>query len=180
MREDFVRAVCRTVGQFFHLSIDLPYHPLQPLATLARVRADVLREHIFHVPVERDTLDLHGRFLLQQRLGRVGRVWNVAECFVHGKKAAKGEVDRLERHQSFPRIDGRLFTGVADVRGANELLGPLWEIPFGADQPVRVQDTVDDPSFHHISSNHGCVDGVRVLAPGGLCYGFPGMVEDVL
>ena len=55
------------------------------------------------------------------------------------------------------------------------LLCPLWEIPFGADQSVRVQDTVDDPSFHHIGTDDGCVDGVGVFAPGGLCHGLPRM-----
>lgn len=81
--QDLVRTVRRTVGQFFHLSIQLPYHPLQTLATLARIGANVLRQHVLHVPVQWDALDLHRRFLFQQRFGRVGRVWNVAERFVH-------------------------------------------------------------------------------------------------
>lgn len=51
--EDLVRAGRGRRGQFFHLRVELSYHPLEALPALARVRADVLREHILHVPVQR-------------------------------------------------------------------------------------------------------------------------------
>lgn len=40
---------------------------------------------------------------------------------------------------------------------------------------MRVKDTIDDPSLDDVGTDDGCVDGIGVFAPGGLCYGFPGM-----
>lgn len=116
MGEDFVCARSSRGGQFFYLRVQLPYHPLQALPAFSRVSADVLGEHVFHVPVQRNTLDLHGGLLFEQRFARIRRVWNVAECLVHGQEAAKGEVDRLKGHQSLRRIYRGLLAGVTHVR----------------------------------------------------------------
>lgn len=178
--EDLVRAARGRRGQFLYLRVQLPYHPLEALPPLAGVGADVLREHVLHVPVQRDALDLDGGLLLEQRLARVRRVRHVAERLVHRQEAPERQVDGLERHEPLARIDRGLFAGVAHVRGTDQLLGPLGEVPLGADQPVRVQDAVDDPSLHDVRADHGRVDGVRVLAPGRLGHGFPRVVEDVL
>lgn len=133
LSEDLVRAGRCRGGQFFHLRVQLPYHPFEALAALAGVRADVLGEDVLHVPVQWHPLDLDGRFLLEQRLARIRRMWHVAERFVHRQEAAKGQVDRLQRHQPFARIHRGLFAGVAHVRGTDQLLGPLREVPLGAD-----------------------------------------------
>lgn len=178
--EDLVRAGRGRRGQFFHLRVELSYHPLQALPALARVRADVLREHILHVPVQRNALDLDGGLLLEQRLARVRRMRNVAERFVHRQEAAKGQVDRLERHQPLARIHRGLLAGVAHVRRSDQLLGPLGEVPLGADEAVRVQDTVHDAPLDDVGADDGRVDRVGVLAPGRLGHGFPRVVEYVL
>lgn len=178
--EDLVRAARGRRGQFFYLRVQLPYHPLEALPPLAGVGADVLREHVLHVPVERDALDLDGGLLLEQRLARVRRVRHVAERLVHRQEAPERQVDGLERHEPLARIDRGLLAGVAHVRGTDQLLGPLREVPLGADQPVRVQDAVDDSPLHDVGADHGRVDRVRVLAPGRLGHGFPRVVEDVL
>lgn len=178
--EDLVRAGRRRSGQFFHLRVYPSYHPLEPLPALAGVRADVLREHVFHVPVQRHALHLDGGLLLEQRLARVRRMRNVAERFVHRQEAAKGQVDRLQRHQPLARVHRGLLAGVAHVRGSDQLLGPLREVPLGADQPVRVQDTVHDAPLDDIGADDGRVDWVGVLAPGRLGHGFPRVVEYVL
>lgn len=117
--EDLVCARGRGGGQFFYLRVQLSYHPLQALPSLAGVRADVLREHILHVPVQRDTLDLDGGLLLEQRLARVRRMRNVAERFVHRQEAAKGQVDRLQGHQPLARVHRGLLARVAHVRGTD-------------------------------------------------------------
>lgn len=178
--EDLVGAGCRRGGQFFYLRVQLSYHPLEALPALAGVRADVLREHVLHVPVQWDALDLDGGLLLEQRLARVRRVRNVAERFVHGQEAAEGQVDRLERHQPLARVHRGLLARVAHVRGSDQLLGPLREVPLGADEAVRVQDAVDDAPLHDVGADDGRVDRVRVLAPGRLGHGFPRVVEYVL
>lgn len=95
LSEDLVRAGRCRGGQFFHLRVQLPYHPFEALAALAGVCADVLGEHVLHVPVQRDSLDLNGRFLLEQRFARIRRMWHVAERLVHRQEAAEGQVDRL-------------------------------------------------------------------------------------
>lgn len=178
--EDLVCARGGGGGQFFYLRVQLSYHPLQALPSLAGVRADVLREHILHVPVQRDALDLDGGLLLEQRLARVRRMRNVAERFVHRQEAAKGQVDRLQRHQPLARVHRGLLAGVAYVRGTDQLLCPLGEVPLGADQAVRVQDTVDDAPFDDVRPDDGRVHRVGVLAPGRLGHGFPRVVEYVL
>lgn len=178
--EDLVCARGRGGGQFFYLRVQLSYHPLQSLPSLACIRADVLREHILHVPVQRDTLDLDGGLLLEQRLARVRRMRNVAERFVHRQEAAKGQVDRLQGHQPLARVHRGLLAGVAHIRGTDELLCPLGEVPLGADQAVRVQDTVHDAPLDDIGADDGRVDRVGVLAPGRLGHGFPRVVEYVL
>lgn len=178
--EDLVRAGRGRRGQFFHLRVELSYHPLEALPALARVRADVLREHILHVPVQRNALHLDGGLLLEQRLARVRRMRNVAERFVHRQEAAKGQVDRLERHQPLARIHRGLLAGVAHVRRSDQLLGPLGEVPLGADEAVRVQDTVHDAPLDDVGADDGRVDRVRVLAPGRLGHSFPRVVEYVL
>lgn len=178
--EDLVCARGRGGGQFFYLRVQLSYHPLQALPSLAGVRADVLREHILHVPVQRNTLDLDGGLLLEQRLARVRRMRNVAERFVHRQEAAKGQVDRLQGHQPLARVHRGLLARVAHVRGTDELLCPLGEVPLGADQAVRVQDTVHDAPLDDVRSDDGRVDRVGVLAPGRLGHGFPRVVEYVL
>lgn len=178
--EDLVRAGRGRRGQFFHLRVELSYHPLEALPALARVRADVLREHILHVPVQRNALHLDGGLLLEQRLARVRRMRNVAERFVHRQEAAKGQVDRLERHQPLARIHRGLLAGVAHVRRSDQLLGPLGEVPLGADEAVRVQDTVHDAPLDDVGADDGRVDRVGVLAPGRLGHGFPRVVEYVL
>lgn len=178
--EDLVRAGRGRGGQFFHLQVQLSYHPLEPLPALASVRADVLREHVLHVPVQGHALDLDGGLLLEQRLARVRRMRNVAERFVHRQEAPEGQVDRLQRHQPLARVHRGLLAGVAHVRGSDQLLGPLREVPLGADQPVRVQDTVHDAPLDDIGADDGRVDRVGVLAPGRLGHGFPRVVEDVL
>lgn len=178
--EDLVRAGRGRRGQFFDLRVELSYHPLEALPALARVRADVLREHILHVPVQRNALHLDGGLLLEQRLARVRRMRNVAERFVHRQEAAKGQVDRLERHQPLARIHRGLLAGVAHVRRSDQLLGPLGKVPLGADEAVRVQDTVHDAPLDDVGADDGRVDRVGVLAPGRLGHGFPRVVEYVL
>lgn len=178
--EDLVRAGRGRGGQFFHLRVDPSYHPLEPLPPLAGIGADVLREHVLHVPVQRHALHLDGGLLLEQRLARVRRMRNVAERFVHRQEASEGQVDRLQRHQPLARIHRGLLAGVAHVRGSDQLLGPLREVPLGADQPVRVQDTVHDAPLDDVGADDGRVDRVGVLAPGRLGHGFPRVVECVL
>lgn len=178
--EDLVCARGGGGGQLFHLRVQLSYHPLQALPPLAGVRADVLREHILHVPVQRDPLDLDGGLLLEQRLARVRRMRNVAERFVHRQEAAKGQVDRLQGHQPLARVHRGLLARVAHVRGTDQLLCPLGEVPLGADQAVRVQDSVHDAPLDDIGADDGRVDRVGVLAPGRLGHGFPRVVEYVL
>lgn len=178
--EDLVCARGGRGGQFFYLGVQLSYHPLQALPSLAGVRADVFREHILHVSVQRHSLHLDGGFLLEQRLARVRRMRNVAERFVHRQEAAKGQVDRLQGHQPLARVHRRLLARVAHVRRSDQLLCPLGEVPLGADQAVRMQDTVHDAPFHDVGSYDGRVDRVGVLAPGRLGYGFPRVVEYVL
>lgn len=114
--QDFVRAGSCGTGQFFYLRVQLPYHPFEALAALAGVGANVLGQHVLHVPIEGHPLDLDGGLLLQQRLVRIGRMWYVAERFVHRQEAPEGEVDGLQRHQLLGRIHGGLFTGVAHIR----------------------------------------------------------------
>lgn len=178
--EDLVCARGGRGGQFFYLRVQLSYHPLQALPSLAGVRADVLREHILHVSVQRHSLHLDGGFLLEQRLARVRRMRNVAERFVHRQEAAKGQVDRLQGHQPLARVHRRLLARVAHVRRSDQLLCPLGKVPLGADQAVRVQDTVHDAPFHDVGPYDGRVDRVGVLAPGRLGHGFPRVVEYVL
>lgn len=178
--EDLVCARGGRGGQFFYLGVQLSYHPLQALPSLAGVRADVFREHILHVSVQRHSLHLDGGFLLEQRLARVRRMRNVAERFVHRQEAAKGQVDRLQGHQPLARVHRRLLARVAHVRRSDQLLCPLGEVPLGADQAVRMQDTVHDAPFHDVGSYDGRVDRVGVLAPGRLGHGFPRVVEYVL
>lgn len=171
--EDLVCARGGRRGQLFHLRVQLSYHPLQALPSLPGVRADVLREHILHVPVQRNALDLDGGLLLEQRLARVRRMRNVAERFVHRQEAAKGQVDRLQRHQPLARVHRGLLARVAHVGGTDQLLCPLGEVPLGADQAVRMQDTVHDAPLDDVGSDDGRVDRVGVLAPGRLGHGFP-------
>lgn len=167
------------IGQFFYLRVQLPYHPFQTLATLAGIGANVLRQHILHVSVEGHPFDLYGGLLLQQCFARIRRMRHVAERFVHRHEAAKGEVDRLECHLLLGRIHRGVFTGVAYVRRTDQLLGPLWKVPFGTDEAMRVEDTVDNPSLDHIGADHCRIDWIRVLAPGCLGHGFPWVVEYV-
>lgn len=61
--ENFVRAGSCGVCQFLYLRVQLSYHPLQALSPFTRVGANILGEHILHVPVQRYSLDLHSGFL---------------------------------------------------------------------------------------------------------------------
>lgn len=53
------------------------------------------------------------------------------------------------------------------------LLCPLWEVPFGADKSVGVQDAIYHLPVNHIRPNDALIHGIRILPPRRLRHSLP-------
>lgn len=57
----------------------------------------------------------------------------------------------------------------------NYRLCPSRKVPLAADQPMCMQNSVDDVSFHNVCANDRRIHGIRVLTPCCLCNCLPWM-----
>lgn len=55
------------------------------------------------------------------------------------------------------------------------LFGPPWKDPFGAQEPLRMKNTILNLSVQNIDCHHIWVHGIGIFSPCSLCHSFPGM-----
>ena len=55
------------------------------------------------------------------------------------------------------------------------LFSPSWKNPFGAQEPLRMKNTILNFSVQNINRHHIRVHGIWVFPPCSLCHGFPGV-----
>lgn len=106
-----------------HLCVDLVDDPLQSLASLARIQADLGRKHVLHIVAERDALHGHRGLLAQQCLGGIRGMRLVEHSLVDGDKVVERHVDRLQHHLLDGRVHRGRFTREADLCRADDLKG---------------------------------------------------------
>ena len=85
-------------------------------------------------------------------------------------RTAETEAGRAPNHDRY--VNGHVPHSKATAialdccrRGETHLLRPPGNDPLGADDSVRVQDSIDHPPLHDVRPDDALADGVRVLAP---------------
>lgn len=104
-----------------HLCVYFIDDPLKSLTTSICIEADIIRQYIFHVSIERHAFYAHRRLLSQKRFGSISRVRSVLKHFIYREKTTEGHICRLKRHLTFIWVHYTPLAGVANFWRSNYL-----------------------------------------------------------